>query len=32
MLTVPVCAIAVEIATKRTFIQLVLLKAGIGTL
>jgi len=31
-LTVPVCAVVVEITTKRTFIQLVFLKAGLGTL
>jgi len=31
-LTLPVCAVVVEIATKRTFIQLVFLKEGLGTL
>jgi len=31
-LTVLVCAVVVEITTKRTFIQLVFLKAGLGTL
>ena len=32
ILTVPVCAIGVEIAIKRTFLQLVILKTGIVTL
>jgi len=31
-LTVPVCAVVVEITTKRTFIQPAFLKAGLGTL